>query len=178
MESGMEIMTTSVERHDPRKSTIINAVSPAAMAPSRSSPEMEIFDKYGLIEKLGDPHARGGCRARYDHGLLDRVDDGQCRGVTVLDDAQQDRAPAVGTHDILLHGAAVMDLSHVLDENSGAIDEFHRDVVEFLDAGGYRVGADGELGVADLCRTGRQRQIFSVDCVDDVNGRQALGLEL
>ena len=38
MESGIEIITTSVERHDPRKSTIISAVRPAAMAPSRSSP--------------------------------------------------------------------------------------------------------------------------------------------
>ena len=41
MESGIETITTSVERHDPRKSTIISAVRPAAMAPSRSSPWIE-----------------------------------------------------------------------------------------------------------------------------------------
>ena len=40
-DSGIEIMTTSVERQDPRKTTIINAVSPAAIAPSRNSPVME-----------------------------------------------------------------------------------------------------------------------------------------
>jgi hypothetical protein len=38
MESGIEIMTTRVDRHDPRNSRIINAVSPAAMAPSRTTP--------------------------------------------------------------------------------------------------------------------------------------------
>ena len=38
IDSGIEIITTSVERQEPRNSTIISAVSPAAMAPSRSSP--------------------------------------------------------------------------------------------------------------------------------------------
>ena len=37
IESGIEIITTKVERHEPRNSTIIRAVSPAAMAPSRNS---------------------------------------------------------------------------------------------------------------------------------------------
>ena len=36
--SGIEIITTSVERHEPRKTRIISAVSPAAIAPSRSTP--------------------------------------------------------------------------------------------------------------------------------------------
>ena len=35
--SGIEIMTTNVERHEPRNSRIISAVSPAAMAPSRTT---------------------------------------------------------------------------------------------------------------------------------------------
>jgi hypothetical protein len=37
MDSGIEIMTIKVERHDPRNSRIISAVSPAAMAPSRTT---------------------------------------------------------------------------------------------------------------------------------------------
>ena len=41
IESGIETMTTRVERHDPRNSTIISAVRPAAMAPSRNSPTIE-----------------------------------------------------------------------------------------------------------------------------------------
>ena len=39
--SGIEIMTTSVERHEPRKTRIISAVRPAAMAPSRNTPLTE-----------------------------------------------------------------------------------------------------------------------------------------
>ena len=39
--SGIEIMTTSVERHEPRKTRIISAVRPAAIAPSRSTPMTE-----------------------------------------------------------------------------------------------------------------------------------------
>jgi len=34
----IEIITTSVERQEPRKIRIISAVRPAAMAPSRSTP--------------------------------------------------------------------------------------------------------------------------------------------
>jgi hypothetical protein len=41
MASGIEIMTTRVDRHDPRKSRIISAVSPAAIAPSRTTPTTE-----------------------------------------------------------------------------------------------------------------------------------------
>ena len=39
--SGIEIITTSVDRQDPRKIRIISAVRPAAMAPSRSTPVTE-----------------------------------------------------------------------------------------------------------------------------------------
>ncbi len=41
IDSGIEIMTTTVERHDPRNSRIISAVSPAAIAPSRSTPAID-----------------------------------------------------------------------------------------------------------------------------------------
>ena len=39
--SGIEIITTIVGRHEPRKSRIISAVSPAAIAPSRSTATTE-----------------------------------------------------------------------------------------------------------------------------------------
>jgi hypothetical protein len=38
---GIEIMTTTVDRHDPRNSRIIRAVKPAAIAPSRSTPSTD-----------------------------------------------------------------------------------------------------------------------------------------
>ena len=41
MASGIEIMTIRVERHEPRNTRIIRAVSPAAMAPSRKTPITE-----------------------------------------------------------------------------------------------------------------------------------------
>ena len=37
IDSGIDTITTMVERHEPRKIRIISAVSPAAMAPSRST---------------------------------------------------------------------------------------------------------------------------------------------
>ena len=37
IDSGIEIMTIRVDRHDPRNSRIISAVSPAAMVPSRTT---------------------------------------------------------------------------------------------------------------------------------------------
>ena len=39
--SGIEIITTTVERHEPKKINIISAVRPTAMAPSRSTPLTE-----------------------------------------------------------------------------------------------------------------------------------------
>ncbi len=39
--SGIEIITTRVDRHDPRNSRIISAVRPAAMAPSRNTPVID-----------------------------------------------------------------------------------------------------------------------------------------
>ena len=41
MASGIDIITTSVERHDPRNNTIISAVKQAAIAPSLSKPVIE-----------------------------------------------------------------------------------------------------------------------------------------
>ena len=40
IESGIDVTTISVLRHDPRNSRIITAVRPAAMAPSRTTPVM------------------------------------------------------------------------------------------------------------------------------------------
>ena len=45
IESGIEIITIRVERHEPRKMRIISAVRPAAMAPSRSTLAMASLTK-------------------------------------------------------------------------------------------------------------------------------------
>ena len=44
-ESGIEIMTMSVDRQLPRKSSIMMAVSPAAMTASRTTPSIAPFTK-------------------------------------------------------------------------------------------------------------------------------------
>ena len=43
IDSGIDVATMSVLRHEPRKSRIMRAVSPAAMAPSRSTPSTAAF---------------------------------------------------------------------------------------------------------------------------------------
>ena len=45
IDSGIEIMTTRVERHDPRNSNIINAVRAAAIDPSRRTPATDCLTK-------------------------------------------------------------------------------------------------------------------------------------
>ena len=176
--SGIEIMTTSVDRHEPRNSRIISAVSAAAIAPSRSTPATDCFDEHRLIEQLVDLEAgwRGGAGDR--KRLAHAVDDVERRRIAVLDDAQQHRAPAVLAHDVLLHRRAVVNLADVLHEHRGAVDDLDRDVVEIVDARGRRVGAHGVLRVADLRRAGRQRQVLRVDGVDDVDRRETLGQQL
>ena len=101
--SGIEIITTSVERQEPRKTRIISAVRPAAIAPSRSTPLTELvtntdWSNSSLMLSPCGAAARIVCKA-----LLHAVDDGQGRGIAVLDDAEQDRAAAVLAHDVLLH---------------------------------------------------------------------------
>ena len=73
--SGIEIMTTRVERHEPRNSRIISAVRPAAIAPSRSTPCDRLLHEYRLIEQLLDLEAGRRRRARGLQRIPHRVDD-------------------------------------------------------------------------------------------------------
>ena len=45
IESGIEISTISVDRQLPRNTRIISPVSPAAIAPSRKTPSMDVVTK-------------------------------------------------------------------------------------------------------------------------------------
>jgi hypothetical protein len=136
------------------------------------------LDEDGLVEQLLDRHARGRGGTRGDERVLHRIDDGERGGIAVLDDGEQHRAVAVGAHHVLLHRVAVMHLADVLDEHGGTARILDRDVVEIVDGGRNRVGAHGELGVADLGEARRQRQVLGVDGVDDVERGQPLGLQL
>ena len=134
--------------------------------------------EHRLIEQLVDLESgrRGG--ADRLQRLLHAVDDRQRRGIAVLDDAEQDRAVAVLAHDVLLHQRSVADLRHVLQEDGGAVDELDRHHVEVVDRRRCRVGSYRILGVSDLRRSRRQRQVLGIDRIHDVERRQSPGQQL
>jgi hypothetical protein len=69
-------------------------------------------------------------------------------------------------------------LTDILHKDGGAVGELDRNVVEIVDRGGHRIGADGKLGIADLGRARRQGQVLGVDGIDHVERREPLGLQL
>src|ERR1700730_9383306 len=89
-----------------------------------------IGDEHRLIEEFLDLEAGWGCLAGNLKSLLHPTDDIHRRGISVLDDAEQDRAAVVFSDDVLLHQIAVADVTHILQEDRGAAREFDRDVVE------------------------------------------------
>ena len=46
MDSGIEIKTIRVDRQEPRNNRIISPVSPAAIAPSRSTPAIDAVTSF------------------------------------------------------------------------------------------------------------------------------------
>ena len=46
IDSGIETRTIKVERHEPRKSRIMSPVSPAAIAPSRTTPAIDAVTSF------------------------------------------------------------------------------------------------------------------------------------
>ena len=115
------------------------------------------------------------CRARQRR--LEIVDDVERRGAAVLQHRQQHAARAVVAHDVGLRREAVAHLGDVAQIGDGAVHRAHRQVVQARDGVGepfmptvYSVGAD-------LRRARGQDQVLRVDRVDDVDRREALGLQ-
>ncbi len=113
----------SVLRHEPRNSRIINAVSAAAMTPSRKTPLM-------AARTNSDWSANSlTCRSGVTVAMtvrqrgFDASDDVQRGGVAGFHDGQQRAAHAVLAHGILLRRVAVVDLRHVAHVNGGAVDD-------------------------------------------------------
>jgi len=137
-----------------------------------------ILHEHGLIEQFIDLHARRRRRARGLQRLVHGIDDGQGRGVAVLDDAEQHRTAAVLPHHVLLHQPAVMDLADILDEDGGAVHDLDRNIVEIVDRGRRRIGADDILRPAEFRGARRQGQVLRVDRVDHIERGQPLGEQL
>ncbi len=140
-------------------------------------PDDRLLDEHRLIEQLVDREAGRRRRARGLQRRADRIDDRERRGISVLDDAEQHRAPPVLAHDVLLHQPAVVHLAHVLHEDGGAVHHLDRDVVEVVDAGRCGVGAHRILRIADLRGARRQGQVLGIDRVHHVERREPLGDE-
>ncbi len=163
--SGIEIMTTSVDRHEPRKTRIISAVRPAAIAPSRSTPLIDEttrtdWSNSSLMLRPDGAAARATCSA--------------C--LTALTTASVEALPFLMM--LRLHQRAIADGADILDEHRGAVRELHGDVVEVGDRRRHRIGANGILCVADLGRARGQREGLRIDRVHHVERRQAFGGQL
>ena len=100
--------------------------------------------------------------------MLDGIDDRQCRGIAVFDDAEQHRTFAVRPDDVLLHQIAVAYMPDIPQEHGGAVLIAYRDVVERLDGWRHRIHAEVVIGLADLRIAAGQGQVLCVDCIDDL----------
>jgi len=121
------MQTINVPRQLPRKSRIINPVSPAAIAPSRRTPSFDAFTNR-LVKELRNLQVRG--KRRLDRGqfFLYPLDDGKCGCLSASEHRQQSPAVPIVADYIRLHGVAVSHVCHVLDIDGGAV---HRHPVSY-----------------------------------------------
>ncbi len=103
-----------------------------------------------MIEQLIDAEPRRRRRTRDTQDIPDPVHDREGRSIPVLDDAQQDGAPAVFADDVLLHRPAIVHLADILQKNRCLIRKLDGDIVEVIDGLGHRIGENRVLSVADL----------------------------
>ena len=73
----------------------------------------------------------------------------------------------------LLHGEAVANVRNVMKENSATADRRYRKVVQFLDREWSSIQSDVVFAIADLGRSRRQDDIFSVNRIHDI--QEAIG---
>src|ERR1700722_243510 len=144
IDSGIEIKTIKVDRHEPRNSRIIRPVRLAAIAPSRRTAAIDAVTSFdwsnsSLMLRPGGAAARATSRTF--------------------------RTP--------LTTAAVVDLADVPQEYRLPVNVFDRNIVEVRGAYGHRVGAHRVLRIANLGETRRQGEILSIDGVHHVRRCQA-----
>src|SRR5205814_8750317 len=99
--------------------------------------------------------------------MLDGIDDRQCRGIAVFDEAEQHRTFAVRPDDVLLHQIAVAYMPDIPQEHGGAGLITYRDVVERLDGWRHRIPAEVVIGLADLRIAAWQGQVLRIHRIDD-----------
>src|SRR5712691_10438482 len=139
---GIEIMTTIVGRHEPRNSKIISAVSPAAIAPSRSTLTTDETTKTDWSNS----------------GLMTMPDGAAARAVTNM------ALTALTTDNVeALPFLMMLSRTDRSEKHGGAVRETDWDVIERLDRRRHRIGSDRVLGLADLRGASGQGQVLAVD---------------
>ena len=130
IDSGIEMATMSVLRHEPRKSRIISAVSPAAIAPSLSTPSTAARTKTDWSKSSSIFSSGGSWAWMPGRAARTRLTTLEGRGPLALEDGHEHGAPAVAADDVGLHRVAHAHVGHVLDVDRHAVDRLDRDVVE------------------------------------------------
>ena len=135
-------------------------------------------DEKRLVEEAGDfEFGRKGLRGLL-HDSFHAGDDVERGGIAVFVDRHQHASVAVVANDVGLRSEGVADVSNVAHVQCGAVEGFHRKVVEFRDGLRSSVHLDAVLELAHLDGAGGQNNVLRVDGVDDVVGLEAKGLEL
>src|SRR5271165_367884 len=170
-------MTTRVERQEPRKRRIISAVSPAAIAPSRSTESTEAvtntdWSNSSLISMPGGAEARATFSA-----FLTSLTTSTVEALPFLITlSRTERRPSDRT--TFCCTSEPSDMAEIPDENRGAVGVFDWNVVQVVDGRRYCIGAHGVLGVADFRGAGGQGQVLGVDGVRHIERGQPLGQQL
>ena len=106
IDSGIETATISVLRHEPRKSRIIRAVSPAAMAPSLSTPSTAARTNTDWSKSSSIFSSGGSCAWMPGRAARTRLTTLRRGGALALEDGHQHGPAAVAADDVGLHRVA------------------------------------------------------------------------
>src|SRR6266446_3051550 len=127
-------MTTIVGRHEPRKSRIISAVSPAAIAPSRNTL---------TTEEVTNTDWSNNDLIAMPEGAAARAVASTC--LTALTTVRVEAFPflmmlSIISDDVLLYQVAVPYMADVAKEDGRSVRKADRDVIERFDRRRHRIG--------------------------------------
>ena len=121
IDSGIEVMTISVLRQEPRNSRIMSAVRQPAIAPSWTTPVTAARTKTLWSNKKSTLRLDGRPARIVGISLRTCVHDRKGRGAAVAQDRQQGRVAPISPHQICLGLEAVVDEGDIADINHGPV---------------------------------------------------------
>ena len=102
----------------------------------------------------------------------------QRRGIAVLVDRHQRAPVAILAHDVGLRRKAVADMRNIAHVKRGTVDGLNRQVIQLRDGLRRSVHLDVVFQRADFYGAAGQDQVLRVNGIDNVIGREPIGLEL